>query len=35
VRRAAHCMRMIAELAPELVEGAGDENPEDLAIPVV
>ena len=33
VRRAAHCMRMISELAPELLEPAGDDHPEDLAIP--
>jgi hypothetical protein len=35
VRRAAHCMRLIEELAPELVDGRGDATPEDLAIPTV
>jgi hypothetical protein len=35
VRRAAHCMRLIKELAPELLEGRGDASPEDLAIPTV
>jgi len=35
VRRAAHCMRLVEELAPDLLEGPGDPRPDDLAIPVV
>ena len=33
VRRAELCLRLLGELAPALVEGRGDERPEDLAIP--
>ena len=35
VRRAAHCKRLIEELAPDLAEGPGDPRPDDLAVPVV
>jgi hypothetical protein len=34
VRRAELVLRLLAEQAPELVEGFGAETPEDLAIPV-
>ena len=34
VRRAELVLRLLAEQAPELVEGLGAERPEDLAIPV-
>lgn len=34
VRRAALVRRLLAERAPELVEGRGDDRPADLAIPV-
>jgi hypothetical protein len=33
VRRAELCLRLLAELAPELVEEAGDERPADLGVP--
>jgi hypothetical protein len=33
VRRAELCLRLLRELAPELVEGAGDARPSDLAVP--
>jgi hypothetical protein len=33
VRRAELVLRLFAELAPELVEGRGDERPADLGIP--
>jgi Peptidase family U32 len=35
VRRAELCLRLLRELAPDLVEDAGDERPGDLAIPEV
>jgi hypothetical protein len=35
VRRAALCLRLLAELAPELAEEAGEPRPPDLAIPEV
>jgi hypothetical protein len=35
VRRTELCLRLLSELAPELVEGAGDPAPPDLAIPEV
>ena len=35
VRRAKLCLRLLDELAPDLVEGAGDDRPLDLAIPEV
>jgi hypothetical protein len=35
VRRAQLCLRLVAELAPELVEDRGDDEPKDLAIPEV
>jgi hypothetical protein len=35
VRRAELCLRLLSELAPDLVESAGDERPTDLAIPEV
>lgn len=35
VRRAELCLRLLDELAPELVEGRGDDRPDDLAIPEV
>jgi hypothetical protein len=33
VRRAELCLRLLSELAPDLVEDAGDERPADLGIP--
>jgi hypothetical protein len=33
VRRAELCLRLLRELAPKFVEGAGDDRPTDLAIP--
>jgi hypothetical protein len=33
VRRAELCLRLLGELAPELVEGPGADRPADLAIP--
>jgi hypothetical protein len=35
VRRAELCLRLLADLAPELVEEAADERPADLGIPEV
>jgi Peptidase family U32 len=35
VRRAELCLRLLGELAPDLVEDAGDERPADLGIPEV
>jgi hypothetical protein len=35
VRRAELCLRLLRELEPNLVEGAGDDRPTDLAIPEV
>lgn len=35
VRRTELALRVLSELAPELVEDGGDERPEDLAIPEV
>ena len=35
VRRAELVLRLLAERAPELVEGRGDPEPLDLAIPQV
>jgi hypothetical protein len=35
VRRADLCLRLLGELAPDLLEGAGDDQPPDLAIPEV
>jgi hypothetical protein len=35
VRRAELCLRLLGELAPDLVEEAGDERPADLGIPEV
>jgi hypothetical protein len=35
VRRAELVLRLLAERAPELVEGRGDETPPDLAIPTI
>jgi len=34
VRRAELVLRLLAERAPELVEGRGDDRPSDLAVPV-
>jgi hypothetical protein len=33
VRRAELVLRLLAERAPELVEGRGDDAPSDLGIP--
>lgn len=35
VRRAELCLRLLSELAPDLVEGPGEDRPTDLAIPEV
>jgi hypothetical protein len=35
VRRAELCLRLLGELAPDLVEEAGEERPADLGIPEV
>jgi Peptidase family U32 len=35
VRRAELCLRLLGELAPDLVEAAGEEQPPDLGIPEV
>jgi hypothetical protein len=34
VRRASLCLRLLRELAPQLVEGFGDIRPDDLGVPV-
>jgi hypothetical protein len=33
VRRAQLVLRLLRELAPELVEGRGDDRPSDLGVP--
>lgn len=35
VRRAELCMRVVADLAPELIETGGNDRPSDLAVPEV